>query len=112
MASAPIRSANRGKVAIYAVDPSNADPAASADARDDGGALKALADETRGRFAGRAYISGVTKGYYGPGGPSSTLLFRSTDGGSTWGPPLERKSYSAPRWGRPGGSAQSQRLAL
>src|SRR5262245_44008175 len=49
-----------------------------------------VVDETSGRYAGRIYINGVTKGYFAPGGPSSALLFRSLDGGSTFVGPLER----------------------
>jgi VWFA-related protein len=47
-----VRSANRGKVAIYAIDPSASD---SAGAAEDGlSALKTLADETRGRLVASA----------------------------------------------------------
>src|SRR5439155_21225353 len=51
-----------------------------------------VVDETGGKYAGRAYISGVTHGYFGPGGPSSALLYRSLDGGTTWVSPLERRT--------------------
>src|SRR6266571_4576570 len=49
-----------------------------------------VVDETDGRYAGRTYISGVSKGYYGAGGPASVVLFRSADGGQTFQGPLER----------------------
>ena len=49
-----------------------------------------VVDETDGKYAGRIYINGVTKGYFAPGGPSNALLFRSLDGGSTFIGPTER----------------------
>jgi hypothetical protein len=49
-----------------------------------------VVDKTRGQYAGRVYISGVSKGYYAPGGPASVLLYRSTDGGTTFLGPVER----------------------
>jgi hypothetical protein len=48
-----------------------------------------IVDETNGRFAGRIYINGVSKGYDG-GEPASVLLYRSVDGGSTFVGPLVR----------------------
>jgi hypothetical protein len=48
-----------------------------------------IVDETRGRFAGRIYINGVSKGYDG-GEPASVVLYRSTDGGSSFVGPVVR----------------------
>jgi hypothetical protein len=49
-------------------------------------------DETNGRYAGRAYVSGVSKGFTGAGGAASVVLYRSTDGGATWTGPVERQT--------------------
>jgi hypothetical protein len=49
-----------------------------------------VVDKTAGKYAGRVYISGVSKGFYGPGGPASVLLYRSVDGGSSFVGPVER----------------------
>ena len=49
-----------------------------------------VVDRTNGKYGGRVYLHGVSKGYYGPGGPASVLLYRSLDGGNTFLGPVER----------------------
>src|SRR5436305_5882486 len=49
-----------------------------------------VVDKTNGRYAGRIYISGVSKGYYGAGGAASVVLYRSVDGGKTFIGPVQR----------------------
>jgi hypothetical protein len=50
-----------------------------------------IVDETKGRFAGRIYVNGVSKGYDG-GEPANVVLYRSMDGGSTFVGPVVRRT--------------------
>jgi hypothetical protein len=54
-----------------------------------------IVDETNGRFAGRIYVNGVSKGFDG-GEPASVVLYRSLDGGSTFIGPVVRPTVEGP----------------
>ena len=48
-----------------------------------------IVDETNGKYAGRIYVNGVSKGF-DTVSPASSLLYRSIDGGATFLGPVER----------------------
>ena len=54
-----------------------------------------IVDETNGKYAGRVYVNGVSKGF-DTVSPASVVLYRSTDGGATFLGPLERPTVEGP----------------